>query len=244
LIVSLLIIVLSVWIGGFVAYYLRSRTEWWKIWRPLILSFGGAFLLGITVLHLMPEIYASGENFVRLGYFILLGFLIQIVLETLTGGLEHGHIHVEKSKKGFLWTMAVPVFIGLSIHALIEGLPLNGLHNHDHQHPYVWGMFVHKFPAAFSLMAYLLGSGLQINRAWFILFVFSLMTPLGYFLGFWIDLDNLNLNLYPIFVSVVIGSFLHIATIVLFEFNNPEGHHFSYRRLALILIGILLAAFI
>lgn len=231
--------IFSVLLGGITAYYLRNRTDWWKVWRPRILAFGGAFLLGITILHLMPEVFNNAGR-KDLPLFILLGFLIQIVLETLTGGLEHGHIHIDR-KSSFLWTKAIPVFIGLTIHALLEGMPISGLHEHDHNHPYVWGIFVHKFPAAFALMAYLLGSGLRSNIAWLLLGLFSLTTPLGIWIGHRAS-NSLSLELYyPVFVAIVVGSFLHIATIVLFEFSNPEGHRFSYLRFTLILLGLILA---
>lgn len=236
------LIILSVLLGGSVAYYVRNRSNWWKLWRPKILSFGGALLLGITVLHLMPEVFnQSGRE--ELPLFILLGFLIQIILETFTGGLEHGHINARPDQSSFLWSKAVPVFIGLTLHALLEGMPLSGMfhHEHDHNNPYVLGIFVHKFPAAFALMAYLLNSGLKNYQAWILLVAFSLTTPLGIWIGH-SAVDEANLDyFYPIFIAVVVGSFLHIATIVLFEFSNPEGHQFSYTRLILILIGLLLA---
>lgn len=227
-------------LGGAVAFYLRNRSDWWRIWRPKILAFGGAFLLGITVLHLMPEVFNSNGR-EELPLFILLGFLIQIILETFTGGLEHGHVHAHPEQSSFLWSKAVPVFIGLTVHALLEGMPISGMSHHDHNHPYVWGIFVHKFPAAFALMAYLLGSGLKNYQAWILLILFSLTTPLGIWIGHSaISQEGIG-YFYPIFVAVVVGSFLHIATIVLFEFSNPEGHQFSYIRLALILLGLILA---
>ena len=57
----------------------------------LVLSFSGAYLFGITVLHLIPDAYHGNDNYV--GVFILIGFLFQIVLEQLSEGIEHGHIH-------------------------------------------------------------------------------------------------------------------------------------------------------
>lgn len=238
--IAVTLIILSVLFGGSVAYYLRNRSDWWKIWRPKILAFGGAFLLGITVLHLMPEVF-NQRGREELPLFILLGFLIQIILETFTGGVEHGHVHKNQQQSSFLWSKAVPVFIGLTLHALLEGMPISGMSHHDHSHPYIWGIFVHKFPAAFALMAYLLGSGLKGFQAWLLLIVFSLTTPLG----IWIGHSTVNQTdidfYYPVFVAIVVGSFLHIATIVLFEFSNPQGHKFSYIRLALILLGLMLA---
>src|SRR5476651_2157398 len=58
----------------------------------LVLSFSGAYLFGITVLHLIPDAYHGDDNYV--GVFILIGFLFQIVLEQFSDGIEHGHMHV------------------------------------------------------------------------------------------------------------------------------------------------------
>src|SRR5436305_1071150 len=62
----------------------------------LLLSFSAAFLFALTVLHLIPEIYKSGNN--TIGIFIFIGFFLQIVLETFSQGIEHGHIHIHKNQ--------------------------------------------------------------------------------------------------------------------------------------------------
>ena len=58
----------------------------------LILSFSGAYLFAITVLHLIPEVYIGGSA--SMGLYILGGFVFQIVLEQFSEGIEHGHIHI------------------------------------------------------------------------------------------------------------------------------------------------------
>src|SRR3954470_4770857 len=62
----------------------------------LLLAFSGAYLFALTVLHLIPEIYRSGEK--TIGIFIFIGFFIQIVLEFFSEGIEHGHIHIHRSQ--------------------------------------------------------------------------------------------------------------------------------------------------
>ncbi len=65
----------SVLIGGGLAFYLRRND---KNLIQLLLSFSGAYILGITFLHLVPETYGEGQH---TGLFILLGFFIQLLLE-------------------------------------------------------------------------------------------------------------------------------------------------------------------
>src|SRR3954465_6592914 len=62
----------------------------------MLLSFSGAYLFGLTVMHLIPEVYESGGN--RIGIYIFAGFFIQIILEFLSEGIEHGHIHIHKNQ--------------------------------------------------------------------------------------------------------------------------------------------------
>ena len=45
----------------------------------LLMAFSGAFLLSITVMHLLPDVYESKNT--KIGLFIMLGILFQIALE-------------------------------------------------------------------------------------------------------------------------------------------------------------------
>ena len=84
----------------------------------LLLSFSGAFLLGITLFELLPEVF-NGQNQKQTGVFIALGILLQIVLESFSKGAEHGHRH--GSPKGNRFPLML--FISLGLHAFLEGIP-------------------------------------------------------------------------------------------------------------------------
>ena len=86
----------------------------------LVLSFSGAYLFGITVLHLIPDAYHGNDNYV--GVFILIGFLFQIVLEQFSDGIEHGHIH--KPDHEHITAFPLAILVSLCIHAFLEGMPL------------------------------------------------------------------------------------------------------------------------
>ena len=51
----------------------------------IILAFGGAFIMGLIFLHLVPEAFSYSSI---AGTFVLIGFLLQILLEYLSKGLE------------------------------------------------------------------------------------------------------------------------------------------------------------
>ena len=108
----------------------------------LILSFSGAYLFAITVLHLIPEVYIGGSA--SMGLYILGGFVFQIVLEQFSEGIEHGHIHIHShAQKAF----PIGVMLSLCIHAFFEGIPLVSASGNE----LVFGIALHHLPAAFAL---------------------------------------------------------------------------------------------
>src|SRR5690606_42052503 len=92
---------LSVILGYLIAVILKPSN---KKNIKLLLAFRGAFLLSITVMHLLPEVYdyamhngAHGHHDHSVGYkvgaFIMVGILFQIVLYFFSQGAEHGNVH-------------------------------------------------------------------------------------------------------------------------------------------------------
>ena len=57
----------------------------------LLLAFSGSFLLSVTVISLLPEVYETKNT--TIGLYIMLGILFQIILEFFSKGAEHGHVH-------------------------------------------------------------------------------------------------------------------------------------------------------
>lgn len=194
----------------------------------LLLTFSGAYLLAVSVLHLLPELFQHNTT-QNIGLFILGGFLIQIFLEYFSQGIEHGHFH--KSN-----VIPFSVLISLCLHALLEGIPLGGhLHNHTHN-ALLTGIVLHKLPVSIVLMTFFLQSGMPKKRAYILLLLFALMSPLGVFAG---NLFTILANYHNEIMAMVIGIFLHISTTILFE--STDGHKFSFTKIITIIIGTLLA---
>jgi zinc transporter ZupT len=107
----------------------------------LLISFSGAFILAICVLHLMPEIFRDYDE--KIGAFILIGFVIQLLLEFFSNGIEHGHFH-SHNKNLALFPYAI--FISLCLHSLIEGMALVKGHHHHHSSSLLIGIVIHKIP--------------------------------------------------------------------------------------------------
>ena len=194
----------------------------------LLLTFSGAYLLAISLLHLLPDLFANNPT-EKIGIFILGGFLIQILLEYFSQGIEHGHFH--KSN-----VIPFSVLISLCLHALLEGVPLGGdLQEHTHN-ALLYGIVLHKMPVAIVLMTFFLQSNMKKSRAYILLFLFAIMAPLGVYSGNIFGALSLYHNEI---LAIVIGIFLHISTTILFE--STDGHRFSFTKIITIIIGTLLA---
>lgn len=225
------ILIGAVLLGGGTAFYLRKNYK--KILQAT-LSLSGAYILGITVLHLLPEVYlGQGE---MIGLFVLLGFMIQLLLEFASRGIEHGHIHAAHHKTtGFV----LQIMLGLCVHAFLEGMPLAGNildhHGHGHHHHFLFGVALHKIPAAFALVLLLSLSKYSQKTVVFCWMAFALMSPLGALTAE--SLGNiLSLEWNNRILAVVAGSFLHIATTILFEIENGK-HQLSKQKMVAIIIG-------
>ena len=228
----------SVIIGGGIGLLIKKESDF--IFK-LLIPFTGAYILGITVLHLMPVVYASGSH--EVGLFVLLGFFIQIFLEQFSGGVEHGHIHTPNQPN---LVKLLPLFFGLGLHAYLEGFPLSvypelheTLHEGEDSHNHLLlGVILHKAPAAFALTSIL--SLTQFNRflIWVVLTFFALMSPLGAITAYFIQP---NPDLIIFFTAVIIGLFLHVSTTTIFEADDKRQHRISWKKIGAIVGGVALA---
>lgn len=205
-----------------------------KIYKT-ILTFSGAFLFGLTVLHFIPELFRENYN-PLFGAFILLGFSFQIILEFLTQGLDHGHYHPDHGHKHQL---SISAFAGLFIHELFEASPLAEHDGHSHgafNNYLLWGLVLHKIPVAIFLGTLLNSYFKQKFKAYAVLFIFSSMAPIGLLLAEEIQFLH---QYHEYFMALVIGIFLYISTTILYETN--QTHSFNTRKFISILVGFFIA---
>ncbi len=216
-------LILSVIIGSSIVIIRKPS----KLFMQILLAFSGAYLLSITILHLLPEVFEKPTH--NIGLFILLGILIQSVLENFSKGVEHGHIHLHGKIKSVPWLL----FISLSLHSFFEGIPLGSL---DNNNTLLWAIVIHKIPIAIVLTTFLLQSTLSKTIIFSLIGFFALMSPLGSFLS-----ENIRFftNYFTEITAIIIGIFLHISTIILFE--SSENHTFNFKKLLAILIGFFIA---
>ena len=143
MIVSYLSLFLISLIGGGATLLFKTNLPKRKI--ALLLSFSGAYLIGICFLHLIPDLF-DGEN-LNYGLWVLIGFFLQLVLDYFSGGIEHGHVHLKTSQIG---KFPFLIFISLGIHAMIESIPLGNTGSVAHS--YLYGLILHKIPEKWDIL--------------------------------------------------------------------------------------------
>ena len=215
---------LSVLLGYSIALFLKpkSRTN-----LKLLLAFSGSFLLSLTVMHLLPEVYESHNH--NIGIYIMLGILFQIILEFFSKGAEHGHVHGHDKMNQIPWLL----FISLCIHAFLEGFPVS------HHHDLALGIAIHHLPIAIILTTFFINATLSKKAIFFFMITFAVMTPLGTVASDFIPQLN---DYYTEITAVVIGILFHISSTIIFE--SSEGHKFNIAKVSMIVIGIILAYFL
>jgi zinc transporter ZupT len=236
---SYLIIILAATIGGGIIPITVKRLH--PNLPIYLLAFTGAFLFGITIMHLLPEVYEGLGH--TAGVYVSLGFFLQVFLQQLSHGMEHGHTHLPPVEgQHHHHISVVPLLAGLSIHAFMEGIPM-GLRFQDQSSlpSLALGIAAHKVPEALTLMTVMMHSHQPKKRLWGILLAFSLVTPLAAVLAEQLGLHSAVVNKSLVYLTaLVIGAFLHISTTIFYE-SGTRRHELSKRKILAFATGIVLA---
>ena len=227
-----LVLIGSVALGGAASWAIKTNGNTFK----MLLAFSGAFLFGTIVTHMMPEVFESGTT---AGWWILLGFGIQLFLDFISKGLEHGHFHSHEQR--------LPIFplLGLLIHSFIEGMPLGAASDHSHGHHiefqegFLLSLAFHKIPIALLVASALRSAKLSNLAIIGSLALFAISTPLGAF--FTEHTSGLGTITIPI-LGIATGLLLHVSTTILFE--SAANHQFNAIKLLFVALGIALSAFV
>jgi zinc transporter ZupT len=254
MIVKLLVLFLTPLVSGLLIYAIPSIKS--NNFR-LLLTFAGSYLFGITVVHILPELYHQSAGVELIGLFVLAGFFLQQVLEYFTSGIEHGHLpariadqhghshdhHHHHHSHHHRQVSALVLLAALCVHAFLEGSMLAqpiAMGPHYDTNAILLGIALHRAPAAFALMTVLtfqLGSKKESIPY---LIGFSLAAPFGLLLSSYLTQSEiLTGNALIALYALVSGNFLHISTTIVFE-SSPE-HHFNSKKLTVAIVGALLA---
>tara|TARA_B100001564_G_scaffold121539_1_gene101427 strand:- start:380 stop:1111 length:732 start_codon:yes stop_codon:yes gene_type:complete len=219
------ILFFSVLLTGILTELVSRKLEDYK---PIIISFSVAIVLTLLCTHIIPELFSGNTH--KAGYFLLGGFILQILLELLSKGIEHGHIHLhgEISNKQLLI-----IFIGLSIHSFIEGIPIktfDELHSHTHSlnkvsfsWVYLSAILIHKLPIAAVLMIFLKSINSSLSKKIIFLLIFAISCPAGGYFGEYLIKFEFFSDWSNNFLAISCGMLLHITTLLIFEDHHSGG---------------------
>ena len=215
-----------------------------------ITVFGGAFLLASCFINLIPHMFANGfatpNLHIKIGVAALAGFLIQTLLEMMTNSMEHGHNHCQDCNHeescpddhhhNHHVHPVSALIIGLSIHAFLEGMPLVDTNGDIHQ-SLLYGIILHNIPIALVLVTIFTHNGYNTLKAFLLLSIFAVMTPLG-------SLCNLlfipnNATIQALIMGLVVGILLHVSVSILFDSETDN----RWLKLALVVAAFVAAYF-
>lgn len=240
LIYTILLLFLPVMICGMLVFRFKISDNKLK----LILAFSASYLLALTFVHLMPEVFSKGDE--KIGIYVLIGFFIQLFLDYFSTGIEHGHIHIHHQPKR---KIPISILFGLYIHSFLEGLPVAEVMGHGHnsgsmlgfKDSMILGLTLHNIPIAIAFVTMLKQLQIAKKSAIVYLILFCLMAPLGVLCNELMKQAGVaNIDyIIQISLGIVVGIFLHISTTIMFESSN--NHKYNFAKMASILLGSVVA---
>lgn len=229
------ILFLSIIIGATITQLLKIS----DLSIKFLLSFSGSYLLSLAFILLLPEIFEQPDS-EYLGVFVLLGFILQLLLESISKGIEHGHHHDCDEKHG-LHVSPVALMIGVGLHSFLEGMPFaSEAHSHtsELQHSLLTGIVIHNLPLSIVLMSLFLNAGYSIRKSYLFIVVIALAAPMGNIVSYYAGNHILSdfQRYYQVIMAVVVGIFFHISATILFE--TGTNHRLKITNWLIILLGI------
>ncbi len=216
---EILLLILSVGIGSLLGQWFLGNLKLSKF----LLTFSGAYFLGIAVLEIFPTVYEVHSH--TIGLFVLAGLFFQMILESLSKGAEHGHVHMKQTQ-----SFPISIFAGLFLHSFFEGMPIM----HQHSHSLLWAIFVHNIPVSMVLYGAISRLNISLPKKTVFMIAFALAGPLGLLLG-----DTVLAEYHKEATAFVAGIFIHIATVILFE--STDTHKFKAQKVLTVLLGFGIA---
>jgi zinc and cadmium transporter len=240
---AILLLVAPILVAGIFAYKFPIKQDSLR----LLLALSASYLFSVSIIHLLPEafghIHGSDTpvpvNVKLTGLFIVLGFCLQLVIDTFSTGIEHGHVHLHSNECHD--HLPYGIIIGLMLHSFLEGLPIYSAGDSGINYQLIYGLMLHNIPISIAFVLLLKEHKGNGGGVLGLLFLFAIMTPLGYFFSYF--MQTVGLSGYRQYsqaaFALVIGIFLHISTAILFE--SSDHHKYNIAKVLMMVGGIVLA---
>ena len=150
----------------------------------------------------------------------------------------HLHQHGKPNK-----IIPYEILISLSLHSFMEGMPLGSglLENSKSELSFLFGIVSHEMPAAFAMVSILKASHVKTKLLQWFIVIYASMSAMGAGISSLLK-NSVDPHMFEYLMAFVVGTFLHIATTILFE--NSEEHRFSRNKVLAIIGGVCLAALV
>jgi zinc and cadmium transporter len=228
-------------------YLVLAREIWSRRYSAVLVSFSAGVLLGVGVLHIIPE---AMELTTRAPIFILLAFVLFYFFEhhllIHAGHEEQHHVNLEIADChddccSRPHPMGWVAFVGMGLHSVIDGVIIGtGFEvGHDLGVLAALGVIAHEVPEGIAMIAILLHYGWQRKKAIQLTSFVALATPGAAILTFAL-VSNLPEHLLGALLAAAGGSFVYIAASDLI----PESHRSRGFSATLALCGGILFAWL
>jgi len=277
LVVLSVVMLLGSYLAGSIPLFMALSEE--KL--QLVSVMGAGLLLGTALSVIIPEgmqtlnmayqqdnhhHHDEGEDHAEnpvphlIGVSLVLGFIFMLVIDQVASSRSRGDIEGGGRKGNVSWTAT----LGLVVHAAADGVALGAAattNQTDVEMIVFLAIMLHKAPASFGLVTYLLHEGLERGRVRKHLLIFSLAAPSAAIVTFLLltvhgreNLDTFSATGVAMLFSA--GTFLYVATVhVLPEVTNiGHGHAhggggdqkggFSKSELSMLVLGAILPLFL
>ena len=222
-----------------------ARETWSRRYSAVLVSFSAGVLLGVGVLHILPEameLTSSAPLFILLAFVLFYFFEHHLMIHA--GHEEQHHINLEVADCHDdcclrPHPMGLVAFIGLGLHSLIDGVIIGtGFEvSHDMGVLAALGVIAHEVPEGIAMIAILLHYGWNRKKAIQLTSFVALATPLAAIMTFAL-VNNVSKPLLGALLAGAGGSFIYIAASDLI----PESHRSRGMSATLgLCVGILLA---
>jgi len=209
---------------------------------------GGGVLLGVTFVHLLPEVqegFASAEIDYPVGFaLVLVGYVVLVLLEKVLFHHQHSHNPHQTTdeeplqnsrdrdrngESGFKKSSIVtPVLlmIALSIHSVLEGVVLGIQDSEASTLSLMIAILTHKPVETLFLGIIMAKEGVNLSTHIVLVTILSIVTPTGICIGLALDhLTDLSDEIIASFSAIAAGTFLYISTneIISEEFHGATS---------------------
>ena len=234
---QIVILFLSVFLSGLLVISLpKLKTSTFNFLLTLV----GSYLLSLTILHLLPDLFAFHASTYFVGLYVLGGFFLQLLLDIFTKGVEHGHM--EHKQQDYSKISPLGLFISLCIHAFLDGVILNNATlviptsvSMSINTRLLIGMLFHKASEAFALVSVLKNILNRRSLVFKYLLGFSLASPFGLWFSKYCSQSLLfNQKIFIALAAMAVGNLLHISTTI---FSESIPHHRVDRKTILAIMG-------